>query len=218
MQRATALAEASIYVLLCDPANSAAVIAQARDAVDRAAPVDAFDAVALSVADDVLAFLDEANGTRHGVLLRGCEPFAGLLDHRRGLVTLELAGVAVGNARRGTTGSTAAFNTAMEMLARDGPRFEAALVRAYASTFIRTKRTQPAAAAVPGDFDLTARESEILALLVEGLTNKEIAQRLVVSPRTIETHVERVLGKLGVGSRSRAIAKAVRTGLVRLDA
>lgn len=70
---------------------------------------------------------------------------------------------------------------------------------------------------MPADFDLTARETEILALLVEGLTNKEIALRLVLSPRTIETHVVRVLGKLGVGSRSRAIAKAVRTGLVRLD-
>ena len=61
---------------------------------------------------------------------------------------------------------------------------------------------------------LTPRESEILSLLVLGLTNKEIAQRLVVSPRTVETHVERVLGKLGVNTRSRAIAKAVRSGLV----
>lgn len=69
----------------------------------------------------------------------------------------------------------------------------------------------------PHTVDLTAREREILALLVDGLSNKEIAQRLVVSPRTIETHVERVLGKLEVGSRSRAIAKALRLGLVSLE-
>ncbi|HET7813749.1 MAG TPA: LuxR C-terminal-related transcriptional regulator [Candidatus Baltobacteraceae bacterium] len=217
VQRATALTEACIYVLLCDPPASAGVIAQARAAVAAAVPLDAFDAAALSVADDILAFLDEANGMRHDSLLRGCAPFAGLLEHRRGLVTLELAGVAAGNARRGTTGSTTAFNTAIEMLTREGPRFEAVLVRAYASTFIKTKRAAAPAPPDPSEFDLTARENEILALLVEGLTNKEIAQRLVVSPRTIETHVERVLGKLGVGSRSRAIAKAVRTGLVRLE-
>jgi DNA-binding CsgD family transcriptional regulator len=46
--------------------------------------------------------------------------------------------------------------------------------------------------------------------------HKEIAQRLILSPRTIETHVERVLEKLEVGSRSRAIAKAIRLGFVSL--
>ena len=40
---------------------------------------------------------------------------------------------------------------------------------------------------------------------------------MAVSPRTVETHVERVLGKLDVGSRSRAIAKALRLGLVELE-
>ena len=44
--------------------------------------------------------------------------------------------------------------------------------------------------------DLTVREREILALLVDGLSNKDIAQRLVLSPRTVETHIERVLGGL----------------------
>ncbi|MGA7569911.1 MAG: response regulator transcription factor, partial [Candidatus Aquilonibacter sp.] len=131
-----------------------------------------------------------------------------------GLVSLELAGVAVGNARRGESRGTTAFETALEVLTREGPRFEARLARAYASTFIRPRRRVEAQ---PNGVDLTAREREILALLVDGLSNKEIAQRLVVSPRTIETHVERVLGKLEVGSRSRAIAKALRLGLVSLD-
>jgi LuxR family maltose regulon positive regulatory protein len=55
----------------------------------------------------------------------------------------------------------------------------------------------------------------VLALLAEGLTNKEMAIRLYLSPRTIETHVERVLGKLDVRTRSQAVAKALRLDLVR---
>jgi DNA-binding NarL/FixJ family response regulator len=213
VQQAVALAEAAVYTLLCDPGKSAATIAQARTAIAAAVPIDAADAVAISVADDVLAFLDAADGRAHASALSGCEPFAALLQHRRGLVTLEHAGLAVGNARRGTGGAVA-FETAIEQLTRDGPRFEARLARAYAATFIKPVRA--ADPAVP-DLDLTPREREILELLVDGLTNKEIAQRLIVSPRTIETHVERVLGKLEVGSRSRAIAKALRLGLVSLE-
>jgi LuxR family maltose regulon positive regulatory protein len=66
----------------------------------------------------------------------------------------------------------------------------------------------------PPGSQLTKREGEILELMAQGLTNKEIAQRFVVSPRTVETHVERVLSKLGVGTRTRAVAIALRMGLV----
>lgn len=61
---------------------------------------------------------------------------------------------------------------------------------------------------------LTPREAEILALLASGLTNREIAQRLVLSARTVETHVARVTAKLGVSSRARAVARAIALGLV----
>jgi len=61
---------------------------------------------------------------------------------------------------------------------------------------------------------LTKRENDILQLLAEGLTNKEIAQRFTLSPRTVDTHVERVLAKLNVTSRTRAVAAALRLGLV----
>jgi DNA-binding CsgD family transcriptional regulator len=61
---------------------------------------------------------------------------------------------------------------------------------------------------------LTAREQEILGLLATGLTNREIAQRLILSARTVETHVARVTGKLGVNSRARAVARAIALGLV----
>ena len=63
-------------------------------------------------------------------------------------------------------------------------------------------------------FDLTDREIEVLALLVEGLSNPEIAERLVVSRSTIKFHVSSILSKLGAASRTEAVAVAVKEGLL----
>jgi len=60
---------------------------------------------------------------------------------------------------------------------------------------------------------LTQRESEVLELLVEGHSNRVIANRLVLGEETIKTHVRGVYRKLGVGDRSRAVAFALREGL-----
>ena len=61
-------------------------------------------------------------------------------------------------------------------------------------------------------YDLTPRECEVLALLVQGLTNPKIAERLVVSRSTAKAHVSNILSKLGVTNRAEAIALALRHG------
>ncbi len=66
---------------------------------------------------------------------------------------------------------------------------------------------------VPG-LDLTEREREVLALMVEGLNNTQIAGRLTVSPSTIKSHVSSVLSKLGVASRTEAVTLALRSRIV----
>jgi two-component system, NarL family, response regulator LiaR len=66
----------------------------------------------------------------------------------------------------------------------------------------------------PTHSDLTARERDVLALVVEGLANKQIAQRLGIGEKTIKTHVSRVLAKLGVEDRTQAAVLAIREGLV----
>lgn len=60
---------------------------------------------------------------------------------------------------------------------------------------------------------LTRREAEVLALIAEGLTNAEIAERLVVSPTTIKSHINHLFAKAGIRDRAQAVNYAHRTGI-----
>ena len=78
-----------------------------------------------------------------------------------------------------------------------------------AQTLVETANQAPA----PG-LDLTEREREVLALMVEGLNNTQIAGRLSVSPSTIKSHVSNILSKFGVSSRTEAVTLALRNRVV----
>jgi NarL family two-component system response regulator LiaR len=78
-----------------------------------------------------------------------------------------------------------------------------------AQTLVRTANQPPA----PG-LDLTEREREVLALMIEGLNNTQIAGKLTVSPSTIKSHVSSILSKLGVASRTEAVSLALRSHIV----
>ncbi len=73
----------------------------------------------------------------------------------------------------------------------------------------------PSSASPAHDYGLTSREIEVLRLMVDGLNNREIAEKLVVSISTAKFHVSSILTKLNVGSRIEAVALAVEKNLVR---
>ena len=63
-------------------------------------------------------------------------------------------------------------------------------------------------------YDLTGRERDVLAAMVKGLSNAEIAEQLVISESTVKFHVSNILGKLDAGSRTEAVSLALQQGLV----
>jgi DNA-binding NarL/FixJ family response regulator len=82
------------------------------------------------------------------------------------------------------------------------------LIREFAA---RTREAPP----LPALDALTEREREVMGLVAEGLTNDEIAERLVVSPLTAKTHVSRAMVKLGARDRIQLVVFSYESGLVR---
>lgn len=88
------------------------------------------------------------------------------------------------------------------------------VLRSTVEEYSRTLRSTPEALPEAPAERLSARELEVLALIVEGLTNKEIANRLCLSPDTVKNHVVHIIQKLGVSDRTQAAVLAVRQGLI----
>jgi DNA-binding NarL/FixJ family response regulator len=106
---------------------------------------------------------------------------------------------------------------AVRIVAAGAALLAPAVTRRLISEFARL-RTRPAGSAAerpPAALaSLTPRETQVLKLLAAGLSNPEIAVRLVVTDETVKTHVSRVLSKLGLRDRTQAVVTAYESGLV----
>ena len=148
-----------------------------------------------------------------------------------GLVRLDLAALYL--ASRRTDQALAELRPLLEYLAEQGmpglvlsmgpamiPSLQCALQHNLQPAFVRSILVfwQPDQPALPDTANthasLTAREIEVLHLIAEGASNRAIAERLVISERTVKAHVTNLFGKLGVASRTEAVAHARKRNIV----
>lgn len=126
--------------------------------------------------------------------------------------------------------SSEKLRTSLAAALRTNPEFEVVGVAASSAEvppsadvvlIARASAGSPVAARTTGSNALggailSNREREILALLADGLVNKQIAARLGISTNTVKTHLELLFDKLGVATRAEAVATGVRRGLLLL--
>jgi len=93
---------------------------------------------------------------------------------------------------------------------------ESVLHPAIAKKVVSRVAASAGAEETPGREILTDRELEVLRLAAQGLSNRQIAERLVVSPRTVQSHMANIFGKLQVGSRTEAVTLALRRRWISL--
>lgn len=103
------------------------------------------------------------------------------------------------------------FRRVMEATARGEPPLSPGLALQLIQEFGRLSRGSEATPEAPR---LTERELEVLRLVAAGATNREIANKLVISEHTAAFHLKNILGKLHTANRTQAVAYAIRTGLV----
>ena len=113
------------------------------------------------------------------------------------------------------SGDEDAVRQALDELERLGARRTAAHAsRELRRRGVRDLRRGPHAATKDNPSGLTARELDVLKLVAAGMRNAQIAEQLVVSPKTVGHHVSAILAKLSVSSRTEAAAEAARLGII----
>jgi DNA-binding CsgD family transcriptional regulator len=174
----------------------------------------ALDELVARTADErAAAFADLAAGRLGAV--RGDErasaPFQAAIERFGALqLPFEAARARLELAKAIAATAPAAAAAEARVAARDFERLGAARHADAAAALLRRLGAAGGRTWPKGSGELTKREREVLALLGEGLSNAEIAERLVISRRTAEHHVANVLSKLGLRSRAEAAAHAVR--------
>jgi DNA-binding NarL/FixJ family response regulator len=169
---------------------------------------------------------DEASAAAALAELREVERAVGTAPLR---ACADAAEAAVATARGDHDRARVLLEDAVDVYARDGAPFEAAQARLALSacldalgrhdaaereaTAARERLRELGAMAAAPLPELTPREREVLALLAEGLSNRGIAERLVVSEHTVHRHVTSILRKLDLPSRTAAAAVAIRSGM-----
>jgi DNA-binding NarL/FixJ family response regulator len=101
---------------------------------------------------------------------------------------------------------------AVRVIAAGDALLAPAVTRRLITEFATHHRPDPAP--LPAVASLTPRETEVLRLIAEGLSNQEIAARLTVTEETVKTHVSRILAKLSLRDRTQAVVMAYESGLV----
>lgn len=161
----------------------------------------------------------EARGARlrGRALVAGADPDAGRLDLDAALAAFTRLGMPL-EAGRTRLALARALHDCTPDVAVDEARMALEAFEALgaardvdaATALLRDLGVRAAYHGPRGEGPLTPREQEVLDLLAEGLSNPEVADRLYLSRRTVETHVGRVLAKLGLRTRAEAVAAAVR--------
>ncbi|SEM35969.1 response regulator [Nonomuraea pusilla] len=158
-------------------------------------------------------------------VMNGLEATRELLSGRHGpaprvliLTTFDLDDYVYEALRAGASGfllkdaSAAQLAEAVRVVAAGDALISPGVTRRLIDEFARMGGPRPPVRRAEG---LTERETEVLTLMAQALSNQEIAARLVVAEQTVKTHVGRVLSKLGLRDRAQAIVYAYETGLVR---
>lgn len=203
--------EADAAVRKPDPADRAAAEAHVATVEAVAARLQRYGGLGVAWHAEVTAQLARFRGERDPSVWRSVVEAWEAIDH---VHDAEVARLCLAEAELAAGDRDAARRSAGEVLAA-AKRLGAGPLAASAEEFLRlarlttTVRGAEAAAGV-----LTARETEVLALLAEGRTNEQIAGELFMSPKTASVHVSRIIAKLGAANRTEAAAVARRANLL----